>query len=273
MHAQKFNMAQDYRNKIEDIKKITEKGIKRPVPASKKDLHFGDFSKLINLLTLLQVNTDLFTNVLQLDDFYDRSSQILKEITPKLLKLVEPNKHITGVYDYLSEQDNLEKSDCIFVFGGKSLSRPQKAAELYLDSYAPLIYCSGSRPIEEMTREHEGRKFKEYILSNYKINNSAIVADPNENSLSMVENVRGFLNWYDENGKKLQSVIIVIQEHNLRRAWAIFNKFAENVKINRSSCGNLENLTRETWFKNEIGIKLIYEEYEKIKIQQILNCS
>jgi len=266
-------MAQDYRNTLADIKKIINKGIKRPIPPEKENIHYGDFAPIINLLKDLAIDSRLFTDELTLEETYSLSSQVLELITSKLLAGRGQKFLLDQAYRYLAEQDKPENSDVIFVFGGKSLSRPQKAAELFIEKYAPIIYCSGSRPIEEVTREHEGRKFKEYIVSNFDIAESAVISDPNENSLSMVENVKGFLNYCDQTNFRLKTVILIIQEHNLRRAWTIFMKYTNGTRLLRYSCGQLEGINKDNWYKTPLGIKLVYEEYEKIRIQQILNSS
>ncbi len=264
-------MAQEYRNTLGDIKRVLQKGIKRPLPSGKENVHYGEYTALVKLFASLGVDPGLYLEDITLEKFYEQSSKVLAEFTRKLLQTGGPVEQLNQTYGYLSEQDPLEKSDIIFVFGGSSLSRPEKAAKLYQAGYAPMIYCSGSRPIEEDNREHEGRKFKDFLVTNFGIDSSVIISDPNENSLSMVENVKGFLNYCDETGLKIKRIIFVIQEHNLRRAWAIFMKHTENIQLIRCSCGQEETVNKDIWYKSPIGIKLVYEEYEKIKIQRILN--
>ncbi|MDO8515160.1 MAG: hypothetical protein Q7S14_01545 [bacterium] len=264
-------MSYIYRNTIEDVKNTIKLGIKRRVPQSKIDNHYGNFNSLKKLLVSFNIDTGYLDVETTHDIFQMESQKVLDNLTVNMLNNLGNNVAYDKVFDYLSEEDSLEKSDWVFVFGSRNLDRPKKAAELINRGIAQMIYCSGSRPIEEMERKHEGRSFKKYILDNFKIPEENIIADPHENSLTMTDNVRGFLNYLDEVGKLPKSVTIVITTHNLRRGWAIFNKYVTGIKILRCSSGSRTGVERDNWYKSELGIKLIYEEYEKIRIQQLTN--
>jgi hypothetical protein len=266
-------MSFSHRNSIEDVRKTLELGIKRVVPDQKIDLHFGETRPMEDLLGLLGINASFFREVISIEEFGDRSGKALDSLTRELLESSVSRRQLDMVFDYLSEEDKLEKSDWIFVFGSRNFDRPKRAGELYEAGYAKRIYCSGSRPIEELDREHEGRRFKKYLIEETKVPEPDIASDPNENSLTMTDNVRGFLNYLESTNSKIESIIMVITAHNLRRGWAIFQKYTEGLKIIRSSSGARTGVARNDWFKTPLGIKLIYEEYEKIRIQQLTNTS
>lgn len=266
-------MSFTHRNTIEDVKKTLELGIKRSIPKSKENLHFGEMKPIEELLSFLSIDGSFFKKEIILEKFEDKSQETLEVLTEKLSAVIPSKNLLDNAFDYLCEEDQPEKSDWIFVFGSRNFDRPKKTGELFLNGYSGKIYCSGSRPIEEPEREHERRLFKKYLTEELKIPETFIVSDPNENSLTMTDNVRGFLNFLENCKENAKSIIMVITAHNLRRGWAIFQKYTDGLKIIRCSSGARTGVERDNWYKSPLGIKLIYEEYEKIRIQQLTNTS
>ena len=266
-------MNEPHRNSFEDIENLIRLGIQRSVPTDKEWVHYGDFSTLINLAGHYGIDANIFLEKVSLEPFYKKSGEILKGLSDSILAKAPEKVILDSSFDYLSEEDPLVPSDFIFVFGSRQLDRARKAAELYKRGIASRIYCAGSHPIEDSARAHEGQTFKNFLVSECGLPENQIIADPNENSMSMVDNVRGFLNYLDNTKTNLNSVTMIITAHNLRRGWAIFNKFTDKVLIRRCSSGYRTDVERGDWFKSAVGIRLIYEEYEKIKAQRITNVS
>lgn len=261
-------------NSYKDVQNTIKLGIKRGVPLAKKNIHYGGFETIEKLLRLLKIKPNLFSQSFGVKELLEEGNKVLPKLTGKIL--ANPgifNEVYNQIYDYLAEEDKLTPADVIFTFGSKNLDRAKKAGQLYEEKYAPWIYCSGSHPIEEPGREHEGTIFRDFILKEFDVEADNVIADPNNNSLTMVDNVRGFLNYCDELEIKLGKIISVITAHNLRRSWAIWNKYTENIQIICCSSGESDHVSRNSWFKNPIGIKLIFEEYSKIYTQHLTNSS
>jgi len=259
---------------LTEVQTVLNKGIVRQIPRGKADIHYCDFAPLVNLLTRLDISAELFTKDLPYEQVVVAAPEVLGQLARSLTGKKVPEKLLNEVYDYLAEEDPPRKVDFIVVFGAYSLinRRIQKAAGLLSSGLAPLVYFAGSRPIEDPDREHEGRKFREIAINQFKVDPRKIHVDPYENSMTIADNVRGFLNYNDCNRLGVESVAVVVLNHVLRRSWAGFKKYTvDGFGIVRCSAGQKPGVTREDWFKNLDGVRLIFDEYLKMKVGQLTN--
>jgi len=122
----------------EELTKILETEVHRPIPSSKANLHYPEFESIIKLLSYFGLSIELFTNdSLDIHDVVTQGQVLINEAIRIINSKPVQEKEVilfNNVYDYLSEQDEPHKSDIIFVFGAKTSLRAEKAAELFVDS-------------------------------------------------------------------------------------------------------------------------------------------
>lgn len=256
-----------------DVDLVKKQSILRAIPANKINIHFGDFNSIIDVLNRLGIEPKFFTsnfsNLLEASVEMTKFIENINKITP--IEISDKLKQ--AAIGYLSEEDNLQESDIIFVYGSKNLGRAKKACELFHEGFSNLIYFSGSHPFEDPNRPNEAEEFKKFAVSQYQIPEDKIIADPYPNSITMVHNTLGFLNYID-GFPNIKKVIVIGTNHILRRGWATFNKFMpDSLKILRIGSGFLEQCNSENWTQSKEGWSRIIEEYCKIKIQHIDNVS
>lgn len=120
------------------------KGIAGSIKGKKvEDIEFHLLDDTLNVLGFSEspytlVNLDSLTSG-AIEDLVNKAfekinnAKLSKEVLQKLYNL----------WDYLAEEDALEKSDLIFVFGGKGAGRAKEAAKLYKEGWASKILFSG----------------------------------------------------------------------------------------------------------------------------------
>lgn len=83
---------------------------------------------------------------------------LISEINPDHLDRAQLTRLIFG-----GIQDDGQKGDCIFVFGGKSTSRVLKAAQLFKEKRAPYVLLTGGASRWDLP-ETEAQWMKEHLL-------------------------------------------------------------------------------------------------------------
>lgn len=173
------------------------------------------------------------------------------------------------VYAYLSEDDGLMKADAIFVFGAKTPLRAEKAVELYEKGWSKKIIFSGHGPYTGREDVAEAEKYLDIALKSGVPASDVLVE---KRSITIPDNVRSSLNYFDEIGFKPANLILVNSPYVQRRGWCHFRKYLpDSVGLIRRNCGTSEKFSRDGWFTNPEGIKVVLNEFIKMKIAVTLN--
>jgi len=138
-------------------------------------------------------------------------------ITPEVLHLAKI------VWNYHHMNTPLQKADCIFVLGSHDTRVADRAAEIYLQGWAPLLVFSGGfgRLTKALWTETEAELFakiavqkgvpaKDILIENYSTNTG--------------ENVLFTRRLLQQNGLDPQSFILVQKPYMERRTYATFQK-------------------------------------------------
>lgn len=261
---------------LEELQKILKTESDRQIVAEKQDVHYPDFTIFIELLEAANLPTDLFTQKLEKKDLANKelleeAANLLDALAEKILQEGEDLKtHLDNVFDYLAETDTPEKADLIFVFGSKQPFRTEKAIELYDRGYAPLILISGGHAsYEQPTDVPEAQKHAELAVSRGVSTKSIIVEDK---SITIPDNVKTSLNLLENKNIPHNSIILVNSPFAQRRGWAHFQKFSKpNTKLIRCNARTTELTARDSWYKSEIGVKVILKEFFSMKASVLLN--
>lgn len=256
-----------------ELAEILEREAKRIISREKGNIHYPDFSSVCNLIEQADLSTDLFRKDYKLGDInqelINTANSLIGSLTEYILNNPNDQKAIGPVYDYLAEEDGLEKSDLIFVFGTKSNARIEKAVELFKLGYAPKLLVSGKSPIYKEEDVTEGEIYKRFAIEKGVPENAIIVE---KQSISIPDNIKSSLNLMDKLGFSFNSVILVNSAFAQRRGWCHFKKFTpDTISIYRSNAISNEKLSRENWYKDQESIKVILNEFIKMKVGVILN--
>ena len=131
-------------------------------------------------------------------------------------------------YHHINHQ--LIKSDCILALGSHDLRVAERAAELYLQGYAPLVIMSGGLGnfTKEMWDEKEADKFAE-IATQKGVPAKAILIE--NKSTNTGENILFTQKLLEEKGLNPQSFIVVQKPYMERRSYATFKKHWPDKKL------------------------------------------
>jgi hypothetical protein len=254
---------------------------KRIIPKEKESTHYADFSPLLNLLKEYNLPNSFFTQEFTFEDFankhlFDETVELFEHLSAAILSDTNPENKIlfNAIYEYLSEEDTLQHTDIIFVFGGKKTFRMEKAMKLYKQGLASNILVSGKAPFYEKdnVQETEADMLKTFAVQN-GIPEDDIIAE--NQSITVPDNVKRSLNLLDHSNIPHQKIILINSPFSQRRGWVHFQKMSlsgtELVRINTDRVS--EELSKDGWHTNEVGIKVITKEFFSLRMSELINSS
>lgn len=259
---------------VGELKKIIEKEQARTVPKSKANTHFVDMQVAVDLLDTFHLPTDYFTGnwtweQLAHQDIITQINSIGNQLVTKILETSQHLLAFDRTYDYLAEEDTPQSSDLIFVFGAKTPARIEKAIELYHKGFAPRMMLSGGNPFYNQQSISEAEKYRDIAIQNGVPPNDIILET---SSITLPDNVGASLNQLKAAKIAIKSWILVNSPYSQRRGYGIFQKHTtDKVRIYRVNCPTAQMYSREQWFKNTEGIKVIFNELVKLKLTIIFN--
>lgn len=256
-----------------ELNRILETEVDFPVPAEKQTAHYATFETIVALCAALSVDDTIFTNDrLTIHQVVETGRQTVGSLVEKAM-VADPTPLAplhTAAYDYLSEEDAPTLSDLIFVFGAKTPLRAQKAAELYQQGLAPQVLISGGAPIYARGNEEPEAAHYRDILLEHGVPESAITLETL--SVTMADNVRRSLSQFEDQGYRPRSIILVNSPYSQRRGWAHFNKhLPDGVTLCRVNCGTNTELSRDNWFKQESSLRIVLNEFVKMRASVVYN--
>ncbi|MEO8821154.1 MAG: YdcF family protein [Ginsengibacter sp.] len=127
------------------------------------------------------------------------------------------------LWDYHILNNQLEKVDCILALGSHDLRVAERAAELYLQGFAPLLVMSGGLGnfTQDIWTEKEADKFAA-IATGKGVPAEAILIE--NNSTNTGENILFTQKLLKEKNLNPQSFIVVQKPYMERRSYATFKK-------------------------------------------------
>lgn len=260
----------------DELKEIIKFETKRDLPQEKLNRHYPDLDVFIRLLDYLHLDADFMKRIVSSEEwvcegYQERSQRLIGEIVAKIMGNLEANdrRYFDAIYDYLGEEDSLERADAIFVFGAKTPLRAQKAVELYQNGWSQKIVFSGHGSFTGRGEITEAERYRDLAVK-AGVHVEDILIETK--SITIPDNVRSSLNMFDDTDFRVQSLIIVNSPYVQRRGWCLFKKYLpDTVKLVRRNCDTSEKFSRDGWFTNPEGIKVVLNEFIKMKIAMTLN--
>jgi uncharacterized SAM-binding protein YcdF (DUF218 family) len=127
------------------------------------------------------------------------------------------------IWDYHHVNHRLVKSGCILVLGSHDTRVAERAAELYLEGWAPLIIFSGGlgRLTEGMWTETEAELFARIAVEKGVPEDAILIENKSTNTGENILFVQKLLN---QKGLNPQNFIVVQKPYMERRSYATFKK-------------------------------------------------
>ena len=138
-------------------------------------------------------------------------------ITPEVITLAKQ------LWDYHHMDHQLAKADCILALGSHDLRVADRAAELYLEGWAPLVIMSGGLGnfTQEMWTEKEADKFAAIAIQKGVPADTILIENQSTNT---GENIMYTQQLLKGKGLELQHFIVVQKPYMERRSYATFKK-------------------------------------------------
>jgi len=144
------------------------------------------------------------------------------------------NKEILSLgkklWDYHLLNHKMEKADCILTLGSHDLRVPERAAELYLQGFAPLMIMSGGLGnfTQEIWTEKEADKFAAIAIEKGVPANAILIENKSTNT---GENILFTQKLLEEKGLEPNNFIVVQKPYMERRSFATFKKHWPHKKL------------------------------------------
>jgi uncharacterized SAM-binding protein YcdF (DUF218 family) len=145
-------------------------------------------------------------------------------ITPETIALAKK------VWDYHHVNNTIEKCDAILTLGSHDVRVAERAAQLYLDGWAPLVIFSGGlgRLTEDMWTETEADKFAKIAIKKGVPKEAILIENKSTNT---GENILFTQQLLKKNNIDPQSFIVVQKPYMERRSYATFKKHWPDKKL------------------------------------------
>ena len=169
------------------------------------------------------------------------------------------------IWNYHHLNNELEKADCILVLGSHDTRVAERAAQLYLDKWAPLLIFSGGlgRLTEGVWPEAEADLFAK-IAINKGVPEEAILIE--NKSTNTGENILFTQQLLAKNNLNPQSFIVVQKPYMERRSFATFKKrWPDKHLIVTSPQISFENYPTEE-IPAKLLINIMVGDLQRIKI-------
>jgi hypothetical protein len=261
-----------------ELQGILSAEIKRALPSGKEDVHYFDFTPLIELAEYFGVPSDSVVRDYSIHEIaehdpLDTGKKFIEDLKAKLLGKELSRGDVAvcnAAYGYLVEQDEPTDADLIFVFGAKTPLRIEMAIELYKRGYSKLLMVSGRGPHYATNQpETEAQTYAHIAVAGGVPEGEILIENK---STTIPDNVRGSLNLLDEKHRSFESIILVNSPYTQRRGWAHFKKYLpDRVRLVRINSETGAEYKQDTWYKNPKGIDVVLGEYLKAKVAVSLN--
>jgi hypothetical protein len=255
---------------VKELEDIMAKEAKRKLARGKEQLHYPRFDAVENWLASIDIDAQIFHSNLNWKKTLTGLNDLIPEVVKNTLAKNPCKKIFDDIYAYLGEEDAPQKADIIFVFGSKSTARIFKAIEIYNTGLAPKIFITGGSPYYK-SGEPEAEIFKQYAVAK-GVPDKDILIDTK--SISIADNVKRGLNMFDNWYLNYQKIIMVINWFAMRRSYTHMLKYIPNENTLYRVASDVDpkgDFAKDRWFKNESGIKVVFNEFVKMKVGILLN--
>lgn len=183
------------------------------------------------------------------------------------------NKIINDISNFIFLKDEPQKADAIIVVGGSLPELAETAADLWKKEYAPKILIGGGVSIK--TGKFPGPrskqdKYNKNYETEYDFYKDILLQNGVKDSVIFGENKSGFTRENalfakqaaDENKLEIKKALLVCQSFHSRRCLMFFQSAFADTEFFIIPFKGI-NITKENWFKTELGVKRVLGELSR----------
>ncbi|MBZ9687450.1 YdcF family protein [Clostridium estertheticum] len=179
-------------------------------------------------------------------------------------------KTIDDITNFIFLESNPEKADIIFIPGGSYLELAERAAELWINEYAPLILPSGKysikrgyfpKPLSKSeiysgTYNTEWDFLKDVLIKNGVDENTILRED---NAQFTYENAVKSREITDKLNLHIKKAIICCKSFHARRCYMYYQWAYPDTEIIICST-EVQGINRDKWFTTKNGVEIVMGE-------------
>lgn len=194
----------------------------------------------------------------QVENLANESFEILSK--EKLSSLTR--QHLESLWNYLSESDEPQKADLIFVFGGQGVDRVRRAVELYKSGYGPKVLFTGKKAAYMGEVEESEAEYLSQIAIDAGVPPEAIVLE--KEAINSVGNAVNSTKLLRQMGLLPEIIIAIQHSFQMRRSYLTLRANMDwSPKIIRQAVA-AEKFTRDNYYKDHEGWNFVFYEYIKL---------
>ena len=170
---------------------------------------------------------------------------------------------LLGLGYFLIQVDEPQKTDVIYVLGGNSKDRGEKAAELYHSGYSKEIVCIGGN-WHDVLQDYGIKTLESEVTQKVVINNSVPKKHTRliKKSTSTIEEKEAIIE--DITQRKYQSITIVSDKFHSRRIRNLFEDELNDLNVSLYIIGATNSrYSEDKWWEEERGMIMVNNEYMK----------
>lgn len=183
-------------------------------------------------------------------------------------------RSIKDISDFIFVSDKLNSADVILIPGSSKWEISEKAALLYQNQLSHLIVCSGkySSKLGHFANDrvvgsfYDGvyetdSEFCRHVLTINDVLDKDILCETE--STNTYENALFSQNLLEKQGHRISSAIICCQAFHARRVLMTYEHVFPSANIMIAPT-DTKGITKDNWFTNENGVKIVMDELEKL---------
>jgi uncharacterized SAM-binding protein YcdF (DUF218 family) len=173
---------------------------------------------------------------------------------------------LTGVADYLIINDKLQPADAIFLLNSEFNTRPFRAAELYAQGLAPVVLIARAEdtPVVKLGLVPNDTDISVGVMEKLGVPAEKIIVLPFPGGVTSTFDEAVVFRQYTES-HRIQRIILVTSSFHTRRARWIFEKMLAGAPITLEMAAvPYVEFDQTNWWKNEIGLTTLNNEYIKL---------
>lgn len=166
------------------------------------------------------------------------------------------------IWDYMLMHHSLVTADAIFALGTNDLRVPERAAELFVQGYAPYVICSGGNGKDTIFDRTEAEEFSDVLKANGVPEDKIILEKNATNTGENILFVRALL---QERDLHFKTFILVQKPYMERRTYATFRKqWPEAAAVVTSPQVSYEEYAQDSDYKDR-WIDVMVGDLQRIK--------
>ncbi|MCF0149572.1 MAG: YdcF family protein, partial [Clostridium sp.] len=182
-------------------------------------------------------------------------------------------RYLKDISNFIFIKDEMEEADIIFIPGGSYPEVAEEAAKLWKSGYSNWILPSGAYGInvgsfkgpsskkEIYNKDYNSEwEFLKYVLIKNNVKENSILKE--DKATFTYENAIFSKRVTDSLGLDIKKAIICCKSYHARRCLMYYETLYQNTKFIIHPI-DIENITRDNWFKTKEGIDLVLGELER----------